>query len=371
MSHSGGVVVDKGWIMDEPANAHLPAGEIAIWCPADQLGQFMSGLLGKPQSIQRALSGDFLIRRDDLLGLHHLIQQRIRDQNEGTLIQFVATLHYDDGLSIEIGSVAEFENYAEVRAHTTQHVTLSWVYLIKFHGRNGPERQQIEVTFKTGRPGDATILDAAPGIILQAEQYRILRGGGPPRVFVKISHTMRSWGMDMESLISDHLRGFLAEKKRGISRVMGEFSTVMGWITGCAIGSVMLMIGVRLLRIATQSYIVGAPKPEASLLDAMAMLSRKIDLLYSFIGGGRGATIAIVSLLYVAVGIVLSVLAGTKIEEGGSNRVPSFILFTQKDETQRVEAMQQFQNGWKRTAFGFSSAVCCGVAANAVTYLLW
>ncbi len=81
-------------------------------------------------------------------------------------------------------------------------------------------------------------------------------------VFVKISHTMRSWGMDMESLISDHLRVFLKEKKRGISWAMDSFSVVMGWITGGAIGSIMLMMGVQLLRTATQSYTVGVPKPQ-------------------------------------------------------------------------------------------------------------
>ncbi len=330
----------------------------------------MSGLLGKPQTIQRALSGDFLIRRDDLLGLHHLIWQRVTDQNEGTLIQFVATLHYDDGLSVEIGSVVEFENYAEVRAHTTKHVSLSWVYLIKFRGRKNPERQQIEVTFRKGRVGDA-MFDVDFETTRRIIEYRTIHRGGPPMVFVKISHTMRSWGMDMESLISDHLRVFLKEKKRGISWAMDSFSVVMGWITGGAIGSIMLMMGVQLLRTATQSYTVGVPKPGASVPDALAMLSQKIDLLYSFIGGGRGATIAIVSLLYVVVGIVLSVLAGIAIQDGGSNRFPSFILFTQQDEKQRDQAMQRFQSGWKRTAFGFSLAVFGGVVANAVTYMLW
>jgi hypothetical protein len=110
---------------------------------------------------------------------------------------------------------------------------------------------------------------------------------------------MRSWGMDMESLLTDHLRVFLGEKKPALPRYMNDLSGAMGYITFTAIASVLLMLGVQLLRFVTRGYVAGDAPPRATWDELLRVDSHKIDLLYSFLGGGNAITLATLSMLYL------------------------------------------------------------------------
>ena len=331
-------------------------GKVAIWCPAERLGDFITGL-----------NGDFMIGREDLLGLHHLIEQRVHYQNEAQLVQFVAALRFDDGLSVEIGSIEEFERYAEVRALVTHHVSLSWVYLVKFIGRNTPERQKIEVTFTT-RSEVPDYVDAMymARRLRYTDSLRTTTGA-----IIRISHTMRSWGMDLESLLTDHVRVLLREKKTTVPRYMAQFSGAMSFITFAVVQSVLLLQGVQLLRFVTRSYVVGDLSTKATWDELLRAQSHKFDLLYAFLGGGRSVTLTAGSIMYIVFGILFSVWAATRVGKGANSRRPSFIVFTPRDERHRDTELRKFRSRWQRTAFGFCFSVVGGVIANAVTVLLW
>ena len=57
-----------------------------------------------------------LVTLDDVENFHHLIQQRVQEQNKGALVQLTITIQYDDGTSVELNSVEHLRAYAEVRA---------------------------------------------------------------------------------------------------------------------------------------------------------------------------------------------------------------------------------------------------------------
>ena len=86
-----------------PENTYL-----LIPCPPDQFGRFLGGLLGKPQIIERGFSGTLRISSDDVTNFHHLVEQRVREQNEATLVQFTVRMLYDDGSSVEVASLDDF-----------------------------------------------------------------------------------------------------------------------------------------------------------------------------------------------------------------------------------------------------------------------
>jgi hypothetical protein len=65
-----------------------------------QFREFISGLLGKPQTITKRIKGVFEIHLKDLQNFHDLIDQRIIQQNDGKLIQLKTKIYYNDDGSV-------------------------------------------------------------------------------------------------------------------------------------------------------------------------------------------------------------------------------------------------------------------------------
>ena len=133
--------------------------------------------------------------------MFHLVEQRVSQQNAGTLIQFTAKIDYSDNSSVLLNSLDAFRTHVEVRPIASVAVHLSWTYLIQFQGKTAPEKQQIDVT-----------LHGASKFAVQTESGLISGPGG--YIFIRISHTARTWGVDMESLLLGHFRTLIrAEPK--------------------------------------------------------------------------------------------------------------------------------------------------------------
>jgi hypothetical protein len=75
-------------------------GAVVLPCEPDQFRDFIAGLLGRPQTIERALGGSLEVGRSEIESLYHLVEQRVSSQNEATLIQFTVRIVYDDNSSV-------------------------------------------------------------------------------------------------------------------------------------------------------------------------------------------------------------------------------------------------------------------------------
>jgi hypothetical protein len=84
---------------------------VLLPCTPDEFGDFVSGLLGKPQTIEKSIFGEFEVTRDAVANTFHLVNQRIDQQNEAPLIQFTARIEYDDNSSVLLNSLQDFGNY--------------------------------------------------------------------------------------------------------------------------------------------------------------------------------------------------------------------------------------------------------------------
>ncbi|ARU48033.1 hypothetical protein [Sulfurospirillum diekertiae] len=105
---------------------------VTLPCNPNDFGAFISGLLGKPQTIEKAFRGTFEVSKDDIINTFYLIEQRIQQQNDAQLVQFTVKILYNDDTSVLLNSIADFEHYTEVRPLESIGVALSWTYLIKF-----------------------------------------------------------------------------------------------------------------------------------------------------------------------------------------------------------------------------------------------
>lgn len=116
-------------------------------CPPDQFRDFIAGLLGKPQTIERYVEGPFELTKPDAENLYHLLDQRISSQNDATLVQFTARIIYSDNSSVLLNSFSDFQSYNEVKPLISTGLHLSWTYLIQFKNKSFPEKQNIDISF--------------------------------------------------------------------------------------------------------------------------------------------------------------------------------------------------------------------------------
>lgn len=175
---------------------------VVLPCSTQDFGRFISGLLGKPQTISNMISGPFEITKEDVLNVHALLTQRVAQQNDATLTQFTAKLVFNDDSSVLLNSIADFQSYNEVRPVACLALHLSWVFLVKFNDKKHPEKQQIDLSFLGGN---------APPLIDEDTPVIMLHGSDAGYIGYRISHTARTWGSDIDSLLSAHLKGVVDE----------------------------------------------------------------------------------------------------------------------------------------------------------------
>src|SRR5689334_3077178 len=80
-------------------------GHVTLPFGKEEFRDFIQSLLGAPQSITRQLAGTFVLRREDLEGFHHVLMQRVQQQNEAGLVQFRTKLVFNDDSTVTLGSL--------------------------------------------------------------------------------------------------------------------------------------------------------------------------------------------------------------------------------------------------------------------------
>ena len=261
----------EGTMSDQP----LTPTSVILPCEPDQFRNFISGLLGRPQTITRDLVGPYELTRADVDNLYHLLDQRIRSQNEGTLIQFTARIRYDDKSSVLLNSFSDFQAYNEVRPMISTALALSWTFLIKFRNKNYPEKQQIDVNFGTDG-----------GVVYFGGDERFgahipFHSGG--YIQTQISHTDRSWGTDIDALLKGHLETL--KKMESRFRVLAnQYSGWLGWFAGILVGASGLFAISQATDGLVQRYLAEAKKAAA-----VSDIAAKIDFLTHVVASGLWA----------------------------------------------------------------------------------
>lgn len=181
------------------------ANETGIILPLKkrELGNFISDLLGQQQSIERTITTKFDINHAWLVNLHDLIHQRICQQASAHIIDFTAVINLDTGIKRSITTIEAFRAYIELRTDSTTSVTMIWSYLIHFPGKNYPEKQEISFHAKARTESQLRNRDDR-GFL---SKLLIPEGFDWDESFIhyEISHTERTWGDDIETLISNEV----------------------------------------------------------------------------------------------------------------------------------------------------------------------
>ncbi|PML92983.1 hypothetical protein [Vibrio breoganii] len=331
---------------------------IALPCEPENFSKFLGGLLGKPQTIEKAYSGSFSIAHNDIENVYHLVKQRVNQQNDSSLIKFNVQLLFDDNSTVLLDSLEDFKSFTEVKPLVVTQVNLSWSFIVQFKDRENPERQNIELSFRTKMSGNIAVFSSDDSPILPLS--RVFGSAGT--VSFRIEHTARSWGADMEALLSSHIKHILLPEssfRQFIRKHSGKIA-------------VFLSLSLFIFSIAACFYSadhistsnLNELKP---LLGASVGLHEKVDKLLELSTSGYWGKFFFSVFIFTIFSLIVSIIIGVWAETSADTRKPSYILLTKKSEQFKEEA----DNKYKMKLYSFILSIVVGVATGIVSNMIF
>jgi len=297
--------------------------ELVIPIKKKELGHFISSLLGQPQNIEREIFGNFDLDHGWILNLIYLLNQRILHQNDSKLVEFKIQIGFSNDSKRNFYSLEEFELYNEVKKLQTEMVKINMVYLINFPGSSIPERQEIMIFLDTKSP-------ISIGYGLPFESLFKKREG---RISYNIFYTERSWGDDIDRIISNELDKVIKEKKK--------YKLILRMIF--MLFSLIITYGIMLVPIFKQEQFVKLKKMELikTLPQDAKLLTNdiKLDFLFKLntMEVEHSGAMVVNFIMGVVLSIIVFVLAMLIIKRKSN----TFIVLTEYDSKQRKKALDK------------------------------
>ena len=161
----------------------------------DDWREFVTSLLGQPETIEGYIEGAFEIDMGGLEYLDNQIDNRIGTQNDASLFQFTAKLFFNDGSSTSFNGIQRFLGYKETRPLVCDGFIFTWSYLVKFNNKQASEKQEISISsFKGNIP--ETKRTKRNEILSESKELAI-----EPRINYSIRCTDKDWGIEIIELI--------------------------------------------------------------------------------------------------------------------------------------------------------------------------
>lgn len=311
--------------------------------------EFVKGLLGQPQTIENIYSGAFDISKNEIENVYHLVEQRVTQQNKAHLIQFSIKIFYSDDSSVLLNSLADFQNYRDVRPRVSIAANLTWSYLIQFEDRNQPERQIIELLIRTGE-----IVDTNEEVFISRRVRAFARG-----FKLNIEHTARTWASDIENLLSHQIRSWVITEP-WIKRVIYNNS---GWIG--------LIAGLLFLGLTFTGLVLASTSIEDGLRQAIGQASTlsidgKLDYLMQSIVDARMQGPEKYILIGAVITSFLAVFVGGFVGMLADNPPNSYLVISENAAAKRIQSLKKRRRGWQ---YFFCSGVTTTIAGFLSKYL--
>tara|TARA_R110002020_G_scaffold287523_1_gene503023 strand:- start:1672 stop:2721 length:1050 start_codon:yes stop_codon:yes gene_type:complete len=318
-------------------------------------GDFITSLLGQPETIRDKKIGTYQANLEWLIHLHHLLDQRIKQQASASLVDFTAFFNYVDAPERKITSIDSFLSFNEAKRVKTKGIKLTWTYLVSFPNKPTPEKQEISLTLQKDRT-EIVHLGAS-----RVTRHTTSKNG---LAAYSISHTERTWGDDIQSLIDKELES-LFEKEKWYEKVLSW--VVLFLALACFVAGIVVPDLVEQLIIERDVAIIySSLLPDGTTLAQLPM-EDKVTLITKLLDPNN--QLHKVNIWYRAASFLCgTILAGFTI--ASFERVKeSFILVTAEDEKQQRECRNK--NNWSlaKKVFSFSIAVSAGVIGNYAYYL--
>jgi hypothetical protein len=227
---------------------------------------------------------------------------------------------------------------------------LQWIYLIQFEDKPIPERQVVELGISTGG-SESPALD--PVFFLVRRRLRALH-----KTFtLRIQHTARSWGVDIEHLLTGQIHSWIKNEhwfKRSIYNNAG-------WL-GITAGILFLSLVGLGLHTAFQ------PKRDAFLAQAQTVLSKSIEEKADFLVKSTSdnpffyqtneITIIMLPALFFATVI------GGAVTAFADNAPKSYLVLSDAARNDREESLEKRKRNWTYLLASGVAATIAGVLSR-------
>lgn len=246
--------------------------ELSLEFNNEHLGDFISKLLGQPQSLSKTYNKPFKADHAYIKNLLSLIFQRLEQQNEYELLDFIAKINFTDGSERKLSSIKSFDTYSEVRYLISVRLYLNISLLIKFPSKDIPERQDISLIFNSNLNSST----------LESNEVE------PSEVIVEIKHTERTWADDMLTMIEKSLNSIWIEEKF-ITKTMMNFIGVISSTTFMLLSFLVVMIflyyQIYLLKDVSNS--IQTSYPQNKNID-LSLINEKLDFIFNTVSSSKG-----------------------------------------------------------------------------------
>jgi hypothetical protein len=157
--------------------------------------------------------------------------------------------------------------------------------------------------------------------------HRIKRRGSTG-VFLSIRHTDRTWGTDLESLLTGHVNT-LMKTPQPTEKFICEHSAQIG-VTCCALVFLGAIVGVLWTFSSFVDSYQGKLKAlsDAATHQADQLIISKIDFLLEVISSGAWPRLEFAAFGFLAVSFVIAISLGVWVGGKAENRPRSFILLS-------------------------------------------
>lgn len=319
-------------------------------------GDFITNLLGQPETISDRKIGVFEAKYEWLVHLHHLIDQRINQQATSNLVDFSAVFNYRNSPERKITTIDGFLNFNEAKIVTTKGVKIVWTYLVSFPNKPAPEKQEITLTLLTDRTE-----------IVHLGGTRVSRQTTNKNGIIaySISHTERTWGDDIQSLLDKEIGGLFEDEKwhDGAIEKIAAFLALGFFAAGFLVPDyIEQLIREHETAMLFASFVPnGQEISELSQADKLTLAVQLLDpnnQLHKVDGWYRG-------LSFIA-GISLAIFTVFSFDR----KKPSFLVITGEDVKHKKKCDSKENWGVWKKSLSFIAAVGAGIAGNYLYYFL-
>lgn len=337
------------------ANVERESGYLQIPIHHKDLGDFITSLLGQPESITHYISGSFDIDLEWFKNIHHLLEQRIKQQNSAELVDFSATFSYEGSSSRKINSSSVFLHYLESRNVRTRSVKIVWTYLITFPTKNTPEKQEITLNVSKGMRG---VVSNDGRALNYATSNNSIIG-------FNIDHTERTWGDDIDSLLYKEIEN-VVKKDDTFKKILSKVTPAI-YLLIAAI-SIILPEFIETLLQKKQMVILLSELHQAKEATAELNINDKLNIILNIINPENA--LYNVGLTYRLLSVSLGVIFIVLISQLSDIQEPSFICITSADKKAKKDTETKRFRVFLRSFGGFIFAISAGVIGNYAYYYL-
>lgn len=253
----------------------------------------------------------------------------------------------------------ELLTYNEVRPVTSRSIHLSWDFVVRFQDKAAPEKQHIQVFVTSGavrvRP---EIIDELPNVASRL----IRRSGG--FISFRIEHTARTWGADLEALLTNHFQSLL-KPETGLKKIIRERSGTISlsifvlFFLSVIAGVVLNITRINQERIAKLDQLY----QDIQGTDLQA-ISVQLEYIARIVASGESVSITFYGLLFIILGFVIAIILAFWIEGAAGSTEPSFILLTKQAYKDKELTLNELQRQWLSFSVAILVSIITGIFSN-------